>query len=952
MDVEPEVAKAAAECEGEIYYFCSLECLEAFETDPSRYISVVPAPPTVDPVCGMTVAEGRAVAAAEFKGETYWFCSVGCLERFEKEPERFFAAPEEEALEHVDLEAPAEEAPEPEAPTEEDVETEPEAPAEVPEPAVQVVEPELVAAAPVVEIAEPEAEAIPPAEQPAEAEPRPAEPEPEPETPAEEHVEPEPEPEPVAAVKAAPVAPPTPTRAKASAILGIDGMHCASCVARIEGSLAKVPGVERASVNLAVGEAVILFDDEPVDRETLSGAVESAGDYRVREEKEVLPAVIEEQEEAGRYLRRFVFALGLAVFIAVGAMRHRLPIPELHELLESTVRQGQFALTTLVLLVAGRGFFIAAARQAFRLAADMNTLIAVGTGAAYAFSAIATFSPETLTKAGTLPPVYYDSAAMIIALVLLGRFFEARAKASTAQSLRSLLALSAKRAWVDRDGEEVQVAVEEVRVGDVVVVRPGQKIPVDGMVEEGQASVDESMLSGESMPVDKVPGDEVIGGTLSRNGVLRFRATKVGADTALASIVRLVREAQASKAPVQRTVDRVAGVFVPIVILVGLIAFFGWQALGKDVPFALTAFVSVLIIACPCALGLATPTAVMVGTGRGARMGILIKGAPALETLGRVATVVLDKTGTLTKGEPSLTDASALTDAEEDGRSAEEFLRLVASAERYSEHPIGQAIVEGAKRKELELAEPKGFAALSGHGVQAKVDGHDVIVGNRRLMRARGIELAGLVERGEALAADGKTPIYAAVDGQAAGILAVADTLKDEAEETVARLVELGIGIVMVTGDDRRTAEAVARGAGIGAVLPERLPHHKAAEVKRLMKTGGRVAMVGDGINDAPALAVADVGIAIGTGTDVAIETAEITILGGDLRRIVDAVRLSRRTMKTIKQNLFWAFAYNTLAIPVAAAGFLHPIIAAAAMAFSSVSVVSNSLRLRKAPLK
>jgi Cu+-exporting ATPase len=541
---------------------------------------------------------------------------------------------------------------------------------------------------------------------------------------------------------------------------------------------------------------------------------------------------------------------------------------------------------------------------------------------------------------------------MILALVLLGRYLEARATGRTAQSIRALLALSPKQAWIERNGEEIQVGVEDVVVGEIVIVRPGQQIPVDGVVEEGQASVDESMLTGESMPVDKAPGDDVIGGTLARNGVLRLVATKVGADTALASIVRLVREAQGSKAPVQRAADRVAAVFVPIVILVAIATFLGWRTMGKEIPYALTAFVSVLIVACPCALGLATPTAVMVGTGRGARMGILIKGAPALETLGRVETVVLDKTGTVTSGEPTLTDASALTDPDEDSpRSAEDFLRLIASAERYSEHPLGRAIVEGAMRKGIDLLEPKGFRAFAGHGVQATVDGTDVLVGSRKLMSARKVDVSALAERGGALSADGKTPVYAAFDGAASGILAVADTPKKEAAQVIRQLQDMGIGVVMVTGDDRRTAEEIGRQVGVGAVLPERLPHHKAAEVKRLMETGKKVAMVGDGINDAPALAVSDVGIAIGSGTDVAIEAADITLLGDDLSGVVNAIRLSSRTMKTIHQNLFWAFAYNTLAIPLAVAGVLHPIVAAGAMAFSSVSVVTNSLRLRNAPL-
>ncbi|HEV3471364.1 MAG TPA: copper-translocating P-type ATPase [Pyrinomonadaceae bacterium] len=607
----------------------------------------------------------------------------------------------------------------------------------------------------------------------------------------------------------------------------------------------------------------------------------------------------------------------------------------------------------------------------------MNTLIAVGTGAAYLYSAAATFAPGFFAGAAgagaaagmegmegmgatPTPPVYFEAASVIIALILLGRLLESRAKGRTGEAIRRLMGLQAKTARVVRDGREQDVPVEEVLAGDTVVVRPGEKIPVDGVVVAGRSAVDESMLTGESLPVEKSAGSEVFGATINKAGLFRFRATKVGRETALQQIVRLVEEAQGSKAPIARVADRVSGVFTPVVICVAVATFVVWfVAAPEEARFttALVNFVSVLIIACPCALGLATPTAIMVGTGKGAEHGVLVKGGESLETAHRLDTVVLDKTGTITEGRPALTDvvpAGAVL-------GAEELLRLVASAERGSEHPLGEAVVRGAAERGLALAEVSDFKAVAGHGVEAEVEGRRLLVGNLKLMRERGVETGDFEARAEALAAEGKTPVYAAVGGRFAGLLAVADRVKPESAEAVAEMRRLGLEVVMITGDNRRTAEAVAREVGITRVLAEVLPEGKAGEVRRLQEEERRrVAMVGDGINDAPALAQADVGIAIGTGTDVAMEAADVTLIRGDLGGVVTAVALSKATIRTVKQNLFWAFVYNAVGIPVAAGvlypltgWLLSPVIASAAMSLSSVSVVANSLRLRRfrAPL-
>jgi Cu+-exporting ATPase len=731
----------------------------------------------------------------------------------------------------------------------------------------------------------------------------------------------------------------------------VEGMTCASCVARVERALKRVPGVTDAQVNPATATATVTPAPEGVAVAALAQAVAEAG-YTLRP---VAPgaraAEMETERERAAAHERAALRRKTAVALAVGAALMALtmlplPIPR------DTLNWLMLLLATPVQLWAGAPFYRSAWAAARHGTANMSTLVAVGTSAAWLYSAAVTVAPHVFMHLGIMPEPYFETAVIIIALVLLGRLLEARARGQTTAAIRRLIGLQPRTARVVRDGDEIDVPVEDVQPGDVVVVRPGEKIPVDGVVLSGRSTVDESMLTGESMPVVKGEGDSVVGGTLNRSGAFRMRATRVGRDTVLAHIIRLVEEAQGSKAPIQRLVDRIAASFVPAVIGLALLAFVAWLSFGPPpaLPRALLAFIAVLIIACPCAMGLATPTAIMVATGRGAELGVLIRSGAVLERAHRVTTVVLDKTGTVTQGRPVITDVVPLN-----GAAPEEILRLAASVERVSEHPLAEAVVERARAAGVDPVEPQAFEALAGRGVIAVVEGHEVLLGNAALLAERGLALDGAAAASDALARQGKTPMLLAVDGRPVGVLAAQDPLKPTAHEAVAALRAQGLDVYLLTGDNRRTAEAVARQLGLPEerVLAEVRPDQKAQVVADLQRRGLVVAMVGDGINDAPALAQADVGIAMGGGTDVALETADITLMTGDLRGIVTALALSRQTMRVIKQNLFWAFVYNVALIPVAAGVFypftgllLSPMLAALAMAFSSVSVVSNSLRL------
>jgi Cu+-exporting ATPase len=747
--------------------------------------------------------------------------------------------------------------------------------------------------------------------------------------------------------------------------LSLTGMTCNACARRIERRLTNAGGVRSANVNFATARATVEYDPRTTAPARLIGTVEEIG-YGASDAAE--EGAAEREQEATRaeqtqLRRRFLVAAVLSAPVLLIAMSHgRIEMFNV-----SWINWAQLVLTLPVICYSGWPFYQGAWVALKHRAADMNTLIATGTGAAFIYSLVVTVAPQLVVAnhSATMPgmngggamnvaPVYFEAASVIIALILLGRLLEARARGKTSDAIKRLLGLQPRTARVVREGgREVDVPIEEVGVGDVLVVRPGERIPVDGVVTEGASAVNESMLTGESMPVEKTAGAEVIGATINGTGSFKFRATKVGSETVLQQIVRMVEQAQGQRAPIARLADVVSGYFTPIVICIAIAAFVVWfiaAPVESRLSYALVSFVSVLIIACPCALGLATPTAVMVGTGRGAEHGILVKGGEALETAHRLTTIVLDKTGTLTKGQPVVMDVSAVGAFEED-----ELLRLAASAERGSEHPLGEAIVRRAQERGLTFANVSAFNARAGHGVEAEVGGRRVLLGNLKLMTEGGVESQELRERADALTEAGRTAVYVAVDGAAAGVIGVADEIKEDSKEAVGALRRLGLEVVMLTGDNRRTAEAVAREVGITRVLAEVLPEGKAAEVKKLQAEGKRVAMVGDGINDAPALAQADTGIAIGTGTDVAIEASDITLIRGSLNGVVTAIALSRQTIKVIRQNLFWAFVYNTLGIPLAAGALypftgwlLSPVVASAAMALSSVSVVANSLRLRR----
>ena len=762
-----------------------------------------------------------------------------------------------------------------------------------------------------------------------------------------------------------------------SASLNIGGMTCSACVSHIENALRDVPGVAEANVNLGVERASVEFVPGMVELSDLQAAVEGAG-YRVEgfndsgdQEREL--ERLSKVKEIRELRNRLLFAGTGAILLFLGTFG---VFPWVSNLMGwSYYPFLLWALATPVQFWAGSTFYTSGLGALRHRTSNMHTLIALGTTVAYGYSAavvlLDAFSPEVLADNGIEAKVYFDTAAIIVALILLGRFLEAGARGRTSEAIRRLIGLRPTSARVVRDGNEIDIPVDQVVIGDTVLVRPGEKIPVDGLVTDGYSAVDESMLTGESMPVEKVPGEKVFGATINSNGALYFEATQVGGETVLAQIISLVEEAQGSKAPIQRLADQVASYFVPAVIIASLAAFAFWMLLGPApvLTFSTLVLVSVLIIACPCALGLATPTAIIVGTGKGAEHGVLIKQAVALEIAHKVDTVVLDKTGTLTTGKPVVTDLIA----SDGSRSSEQdLLFLAASAERGSEHPLGEAIVMEAQARGLRLESVTAFEAIPGRGISARVNGRAVRFGNLALMEDSGVPVNGLAEQASALAAQGKTPMFLATDGQAVGLIAVADTVKPEAFEGLAQLRRMGLEVVMLTGDNVWTAHAIAGQLGVELVEAEVLPQDKAAVIKRLQAEGRVVAMVGDGINDAPALVQADVGLAMGSGTDVAMESADITLVRSDVNGVATALDLSRQTIRTIKQNLFWAFFYNVMLIPVAAGvlypvfqgvggvpgglefsfgeqGFLNPALAALAMAFSSVTVVTNSLRLRRA---
>jgi Cu+-exporting ATPase len=737
--------------------------------------------------------------------------------------------------------------------------------------------------------------------------------------------------------------------------LAVEGMSCASCVGRIERALAKVPGVLSVSVNLATERAAVRHLAGAVSRSDLQAAVRDAGyEAHPLNTQATGEGRAETREREIEQLRRSVLIAGLLSLPVIVLEMGAYLVPGMRDWVMGTIghRESwylQFVLTSIVLFGPGLRFFAKGLPALLRGAPDMNSLVAIGTGAAWSYSVVATFAP------GLLPPgtayVYYEAAAVIVTLILLGRYLEAKAKGRTSEAIKRLIGLTPKTARVLRDGEAVEIPLAEVRAGDVVLVRPGEKVPVDGEVTEGSSFVDESMITGEPVPISKGVGAEVVGGTINKTGAFSFRATKVGADTVLAQIIRMVEQAQGAKLPIQALVDRVTAWFVPAVMGVAALTFAVWLVFGPEpaLTFALVNAVAVLIIACPCAMGLATPTSIMVGTGRAAEMGVLFRKGEALQTLRGAQVIALDKTGTLTKGRPELTDLVV-----GQGFDESEVLRLVAAVETRSEHPIAEAIVAGATGRGLALPDVAGFEAVPGYGVEAEVEGRRVQVGADRYMTRLGLDVGAFAAQAGRLGDEGRTPLYAAIDGQLAAIVAVADPVKETTGEAIAALHGMGLRVAMITGDNRRTAQAIARRLGIDEVRAEVLPEGKVEAVKSLQAQGRQVAFVGDGINDAPALAQADVGLAIGTGTDIAIEAADVVLMSGDLRGVANAIALSKATIRNIRQNLFWAFAYNAALIPVAA-GVLYlvngmlltPVLAAAAMALSSVFVLSNALRLR-----
>ncbi|WAA11996.1 heavy metal translocating P-type ATPase [Fervidibacillus halotolerans] len=726
----------------------------------------------------------------------------------------------------------------------------------------------------------------------------------------------------------------------------ITGMSCAACANRIEKGLNKMDGITRASVNLALENATVEYNPQLVSTEDIISRIEKLG-YGAAEKRDQKEAVEDRREHAiHKQWRKFLLSAILSfplLWTMVGhfSFTSFIYVPELF--MNPWV---QLALATPVQFIIGWQFYTGAYKALKNKSANMDVLVAMGTSAAYFYSLYLIF--RSLSVDESPQALYFETSAVLITLILLGKYFEAKAKGRSSEAIKKLMGLKPKTATVIRDGKEYMVPLEEVVVGDIVKIRPGEKIPVDGVILSGQSAVDESMLTGESIPVDKGEGDFVFGATINQNGFLEMKATKVGKDTALAQIIQVVEEAQGSKPPIQRLADQISGIFVPVVVTISIITFFIWYLWLEPGQFALALenMIAVLVIACPCALGLATPTSIMAGSGRAAEFGILFKSGEYLEQTHKIDTVVLDKTGTVTNGKPILTDVLP-----EKGWTESEILQLVGTAERNSEHPLAEAIVEGIREKGISLFEPDQFHAIPGFGIESIVQGKKVLVGTRRLMGENGIEFRDVSAKVEQLEKDGKTVMFVAIDGQFAGLLAVADTIKETSVKAIHRLFELGLDVVMITGDNKRTAQSIATETGISTVIAEVLPEEKAKEIQNLQDKGKQVAMVGDGINDAPALTVADVGMAIGTGADVAMEAADVTLIRGDLNGIADAIYMSRKTIQNIRQNLFWALAYNSIGIPIAAMGFLAPWLAGAAMAFSSVTVVLNALRLQRVKL-
>jgi P-type Cu+ transporter len=727
--------------------------------------------------------------------------------------------------------------------------------------------------------------------------------------------------------------------------LDITGMTCAACSTRIEKGLNKMEGVLMANVNLALEKATVEYNPSLLTPKEMIQKVDKLGyGASVKNDENAQDTMDQRLREVEIQQGKFIFSLILSLPLLWSMVGHFsftsfLYVPD--AFMNPWV---QLALATPVQFYIGKQFYIGAYKALRNKSANMDVLVALGTSAAYFYSVY--LSIQTLGNGAHTVGLYFETSAILITLIILGKLFEAKAKGRSSEAIKKLMGLQAKTAKVLRDGQEVEVPLEDVVTGDVLLVKPGEKIPVDGEILEGRTALDESMITGESVPVDKTVGDKVIGATINKNGFIKIKATKVGKETALAQIIKVVEEAQGSKAPIQRLADNISGIFVPIVVGIAIVTFLAWYfgVAPGNFAEALEKMIAVLVIACPCALGLATPTSIMAGSGRAAEYGILFKGGEHLEMTHRINTVILDKTGTITNGAPVLTDV--ITEMDEG-----EFLSLVGSAEKQSEHPLAQAIVEGINEKNIQLKEVAEFEAIPGYGIKSIIEGKEILVGTRRLMKQYSIDINHELEQMEKLEKQGKTAMLTAIDGSFAGIIAVADTIKETSAGAIKRLRDMGLEVIMITGDNQQTAQAIAKQAGVDLVIAEVLPEGKAEEVKKLQQQGKKVAMVGDGINDAPALAIADIGMAIGTGTDVAMEAADITLIRGDLNSIADAIFMSKKTIRNIRQNLFWAFAYNTLGIPIAAIGLLAPWLAGAAMAFSSVSVVLNALRLQRVKL-